>query len=64
MSGTEALEILKNTCIQKFNDKCDEIKAISEEIDEKNSEIKVLRAEAKVYKDVICSILNAEELMI
>lgn len=64
MSETEALEILKNTCIQKFNDKCSEIKEISKEIDEKNIELIASRAKAEAYQEVICSILNAEELML
>jgi hypothetical protein len=63
MTGREALETLKNSCIEKFNGNCERIKEISKEIDEKSTEIRVLKAEAKVYRDVICSILNAEELM-
>ena len=63
MTGREALETLKNSCIEKFNDNCERIKEISKEIDEKSTEIRVLKAEAKVYREVICSILNAEELM-
>lgn len=63
MTGRETLETLKNSCIKKFNDNCERIKEISKEIDEKSTEIRVLKAEAKVYREVIYSILNAEELM-
>ena len=63
MAENEAMEIIMNTYIQKFNKVCNEIKEIVAEIGEKKEEIKVLRAKADAYREIIFSVSTAREMM-
>ena len=61
MSNIEALEIIKNTYIERFNNVVELIK--EEEYDDV-IELAKLRGKAEAYKDVICSILTAKEFIV
>lgn len=59
MSSYEAMEIIKNTYIDKFNRVAERIK----EGDYDNlTELSKLSGKAEAYREVICSILTAKEL--
>lgn len=59
MSSYEAMEILKNTYIERFNNLVDRIK---EGDYDDLTELAKLSAKAEAYKDVIISIIQAKEL--
>ena len=59
MSSYEALEILKNTYIERFNYLVDRIK---EGDYEDLTELAKLNAKAEAYKDIIISLIQAKEL--
>lgn len=59
MSSYEAMEILKNTYIERFNNLVEKIK--DGDYDDL-MELAKLSAKAEAYKDVIISIIQAKEL--
>ena len=59
MSNYEAMEILRNTFIEQFNDLVERIK--NEDYDDL-IELAKLSAKAEAYKEVIISMLQAKEL--
>lgn len=59
MSSCEAMEILKNTYIERFNNLVDRIK---EGDYDDLMELAKLSAKAEAYKDIIISIIQAKEL--
>lgn len=59
MSSYEAMEILKNTYIERFNNLVEKIK---EGDYEDLMELAKLSAKAEAYKDIIISIIQAKEL--
>lgn len=61
MSSYEAMEILKNTYIERFNNL---VEKIQEGDYDDLTELAKLSAKAEAYKDVIISILQAKELML
>ena len=61
MSSLEAIEILKNTYIEKFNNVVDKV---HDGEYEDVTELAKLSAKAEAYREIICSILTAKELMI
>jgi hypothetical protein len=61
MAEFEAIEILKNSYIEKFNNIVERI----QDGDYKDlTELAKLSAKAEAYKDIIISILQAKELML
>ena len=61
MAEMEAIEVLKETYIDKFNRKIDEIKEKTKELEETAEEIKVLKAQAEIYREISISLLSAKE---
>lgn len=61
MSNYEAMEIIKNTYIERFNNI---VNLIKEGEYDNLIELAKLKGKAEGYKDIICSILNAKELMV
>ena len=59
MSSYEAMEILKNTYIERFNNLVDRIK--DGDYDDL-TELAKLSAKAEAYKDIIISLIQAKEL--
>lgn len=59
MSSYEAMEILKNTYIERFNNLVDRIK---EGDYDDLIELAKLSAKAEAYKDIIISLIQAKEL--
>ena len=61
MAEFEAIEILKNSYIEKFNNI---VESIQDGDYEDLTELAKLSAKAEAYKDIIISILQAKELML
>lgn len=61
MAEFEAIEILKNSYIEKFNNI---VERIQDGDYEDLTELAKLSAKAEAYKDIIISILQAKELML
>lgn len=61
MAENEAIEILKNSYIEKFNNI---VERIQDGDYEDLTELAKLSAKAEAYKDIIISILQAKELML
>ncbi len=59
MSSCEALEIIKNSYIEKFNNLVDRVKSGDYE---DLTELNRLSAKAEAYREVIISIIQAKEL--
>ena len=59
MSSFEALEIIKNTYFDKFNNVVERIK---EGDYDDLAELSKLTGKAEAYKEVVCSLLAAKEL--